>query len=282
MAPRQIALPVNKFRPGRRSRVRLLIIHTTEGARTMQSLASFLRRGPNASYHAGSDDYVLAYLVNRMNEAWHCRGANPMADGFVMCAFAEWSEREWLNHPVMLENAAWWLASCARERGIPLRHLTINETRDAFHNKNHPGGVIAHWDYTRALGDGSHWDVGREFPWSRVLNRAREIQSGQTAEGIGEDMASVPQDQWDRVYNELTSKIQSRVTGSGYKDTMLGYTVNADAHSHNAVRRVNETASAILNRWEAEDARNDRVDARLDSIESMVQEIATKLNIQGE
>lgn len=178
MAPRQIALPVSNFRTGRRTRVRLLALHTTEGALTMASLAAFQRRMGNSSYHAGSDDDLIAYMVNRSNEAWHLRNGNPMADGFVMCAFARWSEQEWLDHPTMLENCAWWLASCARERGLPLRHLTLAQAGDAVRNRNHPGGVIAHWDYTRATSDGTHWDCGSNFPWTQVLTRARAIQGG--------------------------------------------------------------------------------------------------------
>lgn len=181
MAPRQVALPVPHYRSGRRSRVRLLVGHTAEGARTMASLAAFLRRLGTASYHGGSDDELIGYLVNRKHEAWHCRGANPLSDGFVLCGFAGWSQAEWRRHPVMLENFAWWLASCARERGLPLRWLSDREVRDAVHDPQHPGGVCDHWAYSRATADGDHWDVGLHLPWDELLAWAAEIQAETTA-----------------------------------------------------------------------------------------------------
>lgn len=179
MAPRQVAMPVSKFRSGRRARVRLLQLHTTEGSRTMASLTAFLRRGPNASYHAGTDDELIGYQVNRSNEAWHSRGANPFADGFVFCAMAKWSRAEWFQHPVQLENAAWWLASCSRERGVPLRWLSVAETRAAVRDARHAGGVCDHDDYSDATGDGSHWDCGEGLPKDWIIARAIDIHRGQ-------------------------------------------------------------------------------------------------------
>lgn len=185
MAPRQVAMPVNNFRSGRRSRIDILAIHTTEGARTMASLVAFQRRKGNSSYHSGSDDELIGHMVNRQNEAWHLRNGNRMADGFVLCGFAEWSEAEWLRHPVMMENCAWWLASAARERGLPLRWLTLGQVADAVRNPgSHTGGVCMHWDYTRATGDGTHWDCGRNLPKDWIIDRARQIQGGQVDSGL--------------------------------------------------------------------------------------------------
>lgn len=181
MPPYQIAYPVRHYRPGRRTRVRLLEFHTAEGARTVESLGAFLNRLGTASYHGGGDDVKIAYFVNRKNEAWHSRGANPMADGYCFCGFASWSREEWFRHPVMLENGAWWLASCARERGIPLRWLSLQNTAGAVRNYDHPGGVIDHDDYTKALRDGTHWDCGPNFPKDWVINRAAEILRGQAS-----------------------------------------------------------------------------------------------------
>lgn len=176
-APRQVSLPVGKFSRGRSQRVRLLILHTTEGAMTVASLAGFLNRpGINASYHASVEPSgLLAYHVNRTNTAWHCRGANPYSDGLCLCGFAKWSRADWLRRPAMLDTAAWWLASCARDRGVPLRKLSVAEVRDAVRDPRHPGGVAMHWDYTLATRDGTHWDIGSHFPWDVVLGRAREL-----------------------------------------------------------------------------------------------------------
>lgn len=177
--PLQIAYPVGNFRRGRRTRVRVLTLHTSEGARTVESLGGFLRSISNASYHAATDDRKIAYYVNRKNEAWHLRNGNPVADGFCFCGFAKWSRAEWFEHPVMLENAAWWLASCARERNVPLRWLSVSTARNAIRNADHAGGVIDHDDYSNATSDGTHWDCGEGLPKDWIIARAIQIQLGQ-------------------------------------------------------------------------------------------------------
>jgi hypothetical protein len=51
-----------------------------------------------------------------------------------------------------------------------------------------------------------------------------------------EDMASVPQEQWDRIYRELTTKLSSRsiyrTPGEGAIDTTTGMLLNVDAMAH--------------------------------------------------
>jgi predicted chitinase len=52
----------------------------------------------------------------------------------------------------------------------------------------------------------------------------------------GDDMAQVPQDQWDRVYRELTQRLPSRsiyrTPGEGTVDTFSGMVLNLDAMTH--------------------------------------------------
>jgi len=52
----------------------------------------------------------------------------------------------------------------------------------------------------------------------------------------GDSMANVPQEQWDRVYRELTQLLPSRSPlrrlGEGPIDTMAGFTLNVDGMSH--------------------------------------------------
>lgn len=52
----------------------------------------------------------------------------------------------------------------------------------------------------------------------------------------GDDLASVPQDQWDRVYRELTQKLASRslyaTPGENGIDTLAGFALNVDKMEH--------------------------------------------------
>jgi hypothetical protein len=58
----------------------------------------------------------------------------------------------------------------------------------------------------------------------------------------GDDMAQVPQDQWDRVFRELTQKLPSRSPlrhlGEGLVDTMAGFVLNTDGSEHVEVCRL--------------------------------------------
>lgn len=55
-------------------------------------------------------------------------------------------------------------------------------------------------------------------------------------------MAQVPQDQWDRVYRELTQKLPSRSPlrhlGEGAVDTLAGFVLNVDGSQHVEIVRL--------------------------------------------
>jgi hypothetical protein len=58
----------------------------------------------------------------------------------------------------------------------------------------------------------------------------------------GDDMAQVPQEQWDRVYRELTQLLASRSPlrhlGEGPIDTLAGFVLNADGSEHVEICRL--------------------------------------------
>lgn len=101
--------------------------------------------------------------------------------------------------------------------------------------------VISHKEWGgRAQGK---WDPGgvnmRTFR-ARVTEAQRgnytpTAPTGQTPTGV-EDMAQVPQDQWDRLYRELTTKLSSRsiyrTPGEGAIDVATGMVLNIDAMAH--------------------------------------------------
>jgi hypothetical protein len=69
--------------------------------------------------------------------------------------------------------------------------------------------------------------------------------AGTTPPTPGDDMALVPQEQWDRVYRELTqlhpSRSPLRHLDDTYRDTVAGFGLNADGHGH--FERVKEMAA---------------------------------------
>lgn len=148
------------------ARVRLVVVHTAEGARTVESLGRFFQGKTQASSHVGIDDRRIEQYVGYDRAAWTLRSGNPISDNAELCGFAKWSRAEWLQHPRMLELTAQWIGERCRARGIPLRKLTPAQVAAG------ESGVIGHHDWTVGKKEGSHWDPGPHFPWDLVMAKA--------------------------------------------------------------------------------------------------------------
>lgn len=152
----------------RGSGVRLIVLHTAEGALTYQSLGNFFA-SPSAgvSSHTGIDDTpgAIGEYVSPDLKAWTAGNANPYSVQTEMCAFAEWSLDEWHRHPVMLENCAAWVAEEASRFGIPI--VALNESQAAAGHS----GVTQHSELGFAGND--HWDCGSGFPMDEVIRMAQ-------------------------------------------------------------------------------------------------------------
>lgn len=170
-------IPSPNYESRGNARVRLIVLHTAEGARDVTSLGNYLANPAiEASYHVAFDDQRMEQYVNYQFASWSTLSANPISDSGCCCGFAAWPRDEWLaNHPQMLELAAQWVASRCAARGLPIRHLSLSEVAACRDDVNHPGGVIGHWDWTRGAQDGTHTDPGGNFPWDWVINRAQQI-----------------------------------------------------------------------------------------------------------
>jgi hypothetical protein len=159
--------------------VRVLAVHTAEGALTVAALRSFFDRATaQGSSHAGADadgnlaDGAADGFVDYSRAAWTLRNGNAWSDNLELCAFAAWTRTQWLARPKLLEACALWLARRYKARGIPLTKLTVAQLRAQQR------GVIDHDDYSDATGDGTHWDVGENFPWDVVIPRAVQLAGG--------------------------------------------------------------------------------------------------------
>jgi hypothetical protein len=163
--------------------VRLIVLHTAEGALTIEELGNFFAStSSGVSSHTGIDDTagVVGEYVKRPNKAWTAGNANPVAVQAELCAFAKWSPDEWQRHPAMLDNTARWIAEEAAYFGIPITKLSAAEAQGSGR------GVCQHND----LGSwgGGHWDCGGGFPIDQVLDTAR---------GGGDDEMGYPAWFWD-------------------------------------------------------------------------------------
>jgi hypothetical protein len=168
MALKRVWIPSPNYSSRGGAGVRLIVIHTAEGATTIESLGSwFQNRSGQVSSHTGADDKVntVGEYVKRDNKAWTASNANPVAVQIELCAFASWSSSEWSKHPNMLANCAAWIAEEAAHYGIPITKLSSSQAQGGGR------GVCQHAD----LGSwgGGHWDCGSSFPMDQVLDMAR-------------------------------------------------------------------------------------------------------------
>ena len=167
MALSRIAIPSPNYSSRGGASVRLIVLHTAEGARTYQSLGAFFKNpASGVSSHVGIDDTpnVVGEYVQRPGKAWTAANANPVAIQAEICAFAAWSTAEWNSHPMMLSNTAQWVAEEAKAFGIPIVKLTPQQAQ------SNGRGICQHKD----LGSwgGGHVDCGPGFPIDRVLQMA--------------------------------------------------------------------------------------------------------------
>lgn len=170
MALKRIWMPSPNYSVGRSSAPRLLVTHTTEGARTIESLGNFFANpAADVSSHAGADDKpnTIGTYVRRDNRAWTQADANSASVSIEMCAFAAWPADEWAKHPVMLANVAAWLAEESAFFDIPLVRLSPAQARGSGK------GVCEHVDL--GFWGGGHVDCGTGFPLDQVIKMAIDL-----------------------------------------------------------------------------------------------------------
>jgi hypothetical protein len=170
--------------------VRLVILHTAEGARTVAELGNyFASASVQVSSHVGIDDQGLEQYVPYEREAWTTLSANPVSDNAELCGFAAWTREQWLSqHRPMLERAASWVAARCAARNIPVVKLTPAQVA-AGH-----AGVIGHVDWTLGMKEGTHTDPGPGFPWDVVIS---------LAQGGGAPVAQDVNAQIDEIHQQL-------------------------------------------------------------------------------
>ena len=171
----RVALPSPCYSSRGGSAVRLVVLHTAEGARTIESLGNFFANPANeVSSHAGADDKVntVGIYVERQNKAWTAANYNPAAVQIELCAFAAWSTAEWDQHPNMLDNCAKWIAEECAAFGVPLKRLSPGEAQGSGR------GICQHIDL--GSGGGGHVDCGSGFPMDKVIQMAGGVSPSPT------------------------------------------------------------------------------------------------------
>lgn len=200
-------IPTSNYESRNGARVRLVVLHSTEGALDVDSLGAYFQTGTNqASYHGAMDNNRFETYVPYQYASWSILSGNHISDNAAFCGFAAWSRSEWLARPHMLDLGAAWLAERCVARGLPIRRLSVQDTLAAVRDPNHPGGVIMHRDYTLATGDGTHTDCGDNLPWDVIIPRAQQLAG--VVPMVATSMETTMALNADRVYNSGTSPME--------------------------------------------------------------------------
>jgi hypothetical protein len=170
MTLKRVGIPSPNISSRGGAKVRLIVLHTSEGATTYQSLGNFFANPANeVSSHVGTDDTpnTVGEYCGRSNKAWTASNANPVAVQNELCTPSGgylWTDAQWRQHPNMLANAAQWIKEEAAVFGIPIVALSPSQAQGGS------AGVCQHKD----LGSwgGGHVDCGSGFPMAYVLSLA--------------------------------------------------------------------------------------------------------------
>ena len=152
---------------------RIIVIHTAEGALTIQALGSFFANpSSQVSSQTGIDNTpgTVGEYVPRSRASWTQASFNSDAISTEFCAFARWTRSDWLNNPGMLDNCRQWILEECAAANIPFVRI------DAAAAQGSGRGVCGHVD----LGSrgGGHWDPGPDFPWDIVMSASGSIAPG--------------------------------------------------------------------------------------------------------
>lgn len=169
MALKRVAIPSPNYSSRGGSAVRLIVLHTAEGAANFRDLGSYFSNpASQVSSHVGIDDTpneIGEYVEPVSGKAWTAANANPYSVQAELCAFADWSSATWSSHQQMLDNTSAWIAEEAARFDIPIVGLTDAQAQDGSSK-----GVCQHASLGSA--GGGHWDCGPAFPMAAVLATA--------------------------------------------------------------------------------------------------------------
>lgn len=168
MSLNRVWMPSPNFNVGNNG-VRLVVIHSSEGAQTYQSLGNFFSQSSaQASSHVGIDDQVrgtIGEYVRQPNSAWTASNANMVAVQGELCtpsgASDNWSRNTWLAHDTMLRNLADWIIESCDRNNIPKVYLTPAQAQ------GNGRGICQHRDL--GAWGGGHHDCGPNFPIDYVM-----------------------------------------------------------------------------------------------------------------
>ncbi len=151
------------------TKIDLFLLHTQEGGNgDAEALARWMGGDVGVSYHytvsTGRDAVTVCDVVDTDYASWSVLSANNRSINLCFAGSrASWSRQQWLDNAVSIDTAAFLAVQDCRKYGIPITVLAPPYT-------NGRAGISDHNYVTKVLKDGTHTDVGPNFPWDMFAN----------------------------------------------------------------------------------------------------------------
>lgn len=195
------------------AKVDLFLLHTQEGGGgddAADKLARYLADPANqASYHyaisqAADGGVTVVDVVDTDRASWSVLSANDRSINLCFAGSrAAWSTDQWMQQAKAIDVAAYLAVQDCGKYGIPLTVIAPPYTAGR-------AGISDHNYVTQVLKDGTHTDVGLNFPWTYFGQRVAFWAAGGQAPPAA--VKKLPQDLTDR---ELLEDIWTQLRGPG-------------------------------------------------------------------
>lgn len=189
----------------RGTKIDLFLLHTQEGSGNADGLARWLgNRANGVSYHytvsqdLNDNGVTVVDVVDTDYASWSCLSANNRSINLCFAgSTVKWSREHWLRNSKAIDAAAWLAVQDCKKYKIPFTVISPPYTAGR-------AGISDHNYVTKILRDGTHTDVGPNFPWDYFAKKVAEF-SGQKP-----PQKSLPKDLSDR---ELLEEIWVQLRG---------------------------------------------------------------------
>jgi N-acetyl-anhydromuramyl-L-alanine amidase AmpD len=185
------------------TKVDLFLLHTQEADGSADSLAHWLGGDVGVSYHytiskgANDDGVTVCDVVDTDDASWSVLSANNRSINLCFAGSrASWSRNDWMKQSRAIDVAAYLAVQDCKKYGIPTKVLAPP------YNSN-PPGISDHKYVTQWLKDGTHTDVGNNFPWDVFTAAVNKYASGKPAEPPAPPAKQFPKDFTDRELLEV-------------------------------------------------------------------------------
>lgn len=185
--------------PRGNAKVDLFLLHTEEGNSNADRLARYLGNVANGvSYHytisedAQDHGVTVCDVVDTDRASWSVLSANGRSINLCFAGSrASWTRAQWLDRGRAIDVAAFIAVQDCRKYGIPPTIIAPPYTAAR-------AGISDHNYVTKVLKDGTHTDVGPNFPWD-VFGAAVAKYAGQSAPPAPEQPANLDKEIWDQL-----------------------------------------------------------------------------------